>query len=100
MERTTISKEYIQKMYQAISNLETEEECAEFFEDLCTPTELSAMAQRYAVASLLAEDKVYLEIMKQTNASSATISRVKRMMTTGTGRLPKMIQKMKEKNQK
>ncbi|MEI3244565.1 MAG: YerC/YecD family TrpR-related protein [Lachnospiraceae bacterium] len=60
------------------------DECVAFFEDLCSPTELSAMEQRYEVMSLLLQDKVYLEILDKTSASTATISRVKRVMDYGT----------------
>ena len=61
-------------MYETILKLRTVEECIHFFEDLCAATELSAMEQRFDVASLLLEGKVYTEIMDATKASSATVS--------------------------
>ena len=72
-------------MYETILNLHTVEECVNFFEDLCAATELSAMEQRFDVASLLLEGRVYTEIMDTTKASSATVSRVNRMLNYGTG---------------
>ena len=54
------------------------EECCRFFDDLCTPTELRSMEQRYDVAVYLMQDQVYTEILQKTGASSATISRVRR----------------------
>lgn len=51
-----------------------------FFEDLCTSAELKAMSQRLVVAKMLTEKKVYTEIVKETGASTATISRVKRAL--------------------
>ena len=61
-------------MYETILNLHTVEECVNFFEDLCAATELSAMEQRFDVASLLLEGRVSTEIMDTTKASSATVS--------------------------
>lgn len=78
-------------MYEAILKLRTVEECVHFFEDLCAATELSAMEQRFDVASLLLEGKVYTEIMDATKASSATVSRVNRMLNYGHGCLGEVI---------
>ena len=63
-----------------ILSLENKEECYRFFEDLCTSAELKAMSQRLVVAKMLAEKNVYTEIVKETGASTATISRVKRAL--------------------
>ena len=70
-------------MYKAILQLKTEEECMDFFDDLCTVTELQAMEQRYQVAVLLERGLIYNEILDQTGASSATISRVNRSLQYG-----------------
>ena len=70
-------------MYKAILQLKTEEECMKFFDDLCTVTELQAMEQRYQVAVLLQEGLIYNDILEQTGASSATISRVNRSLQYG-----------------
>lgn len=80
-------RERLTAMYEAIIHLQTAEDCQHFFEDLCSPAELSAMEQRFAVAELLMQDKVYTEILSRTNASTSTISRVKRVLTDGTGAL-------------
>ena len=63
-------------LFKAILSLENEEDCYRFFEDLCRSAELIAMSQRLVVAKLLTELKVYSEIVKESGASSATISRV------------------------
>ena len=81
-------------MYRAILELKDFEECCDFFEDICAVTELRSMEQRFEVASMLMQDKVYTEIMKKTNASSATISRVNRMLNSGTGCLARIIERM------
>lgn len=72
-------------MYKAILQLKTEEECIRFFDDLCTVTELQAMEQRYQVAVLLERGLIYNDILEQTGASSATISRVNRSLQYGGG---------------
>ena len=70
-------------MYKAIVSLKNEEECMKFFDDLCTVTELQAMEQRFQVAWLLNQGLIYNDILAQTGASSATISRVKRSLQFG-----------------
>ena len=70
-------------MYRAILTLETVEECMDFFDDLCTVTELQAMEQRYQVAALLEQGYIYNDILERTGASSATISRVNRSLQYG-----------------
>lgn len=67
-------------LFDAILSLDSKEDCYRFFEDLCTSAELKAMSQRLVVAKMLAEKKVYTEIVKETGASTATISRVKRAL--------------------
>ena len=72
-------------MYQAILSLETVEECMQFFDDLCTVTELMALEQRYQVAACLHNGMIYNDILAETGASSATISRVNRSLQYGRG---------------
>ena len=55
------------------------------------------MEQRFEVASMLKKEKVYTEIMSETNASSATISRVNRMLNYGTGCLGEVIDRLNQK---
>ena len=95
-----VPKERRIDMYRAILTLETLEECVDFFEDVCAMTELRSMEQRFEVASMLKQEKVYTEIMEKTNASSATISRVNRMLNYGTGCLPRILDRMKEEEMK
>ena len=61
------------EMYEAILTLKTLEECKQFFEDLCSVTELSAMEQRFGVAVRLEKGMIYNDILEETGASSATI---------------------------
>lgn len=72
-----------EEMYRAILTLQTVDECMKFFDDLCTVTELRALEQRFQVATLLDKGCIYNEILEQTGASSATISRVNRSLQYG-----------------
>lgn len=72
-------------MYKAILSLESVEECMKFFDDLCTVSEILAMEQRYQVASYLDDGMIYNDILAETGASSATISRVNRSLQYGSG---------------
>ena len=73
-------------LYKAILNLKDLDECCRFFDDLCTPTELRSMEQRFDVAVFLQQGRVYMDILERTGASSATISRVRRsMLDNGAG---------------
>ena len=93
----TTNKERSMALYESILELKNLDECIAFFDDLCTVGELRAMEQRYDVALLLDQGLVYTEILEKTGASSATISRVNRIFSFGTGGFRKMIQRRKEK---
>ena len=84
------------KMYEAILSLKTVEECMAFFDDLCTVTELMALEQRYQVAACLNEGMIYNDILAETGASSATISRVNRSLQYGKGGYQIVFDRMKE----
>ncbi len=83
MSRNIRDDENIKFMLEAILKLETMDECYNFFEDLCTVTELKSMSQRLVVAKMLRDKSVYSEIVAQTGASTATISRVNRSLIYG-----------------
>lgn len=68
---------------KAILELSTEEDAYRFFEDILTIAEFKSIAQRLEVAMLLRRKATYQEIVRQTGASSATISRVNRALTYG-----------------
>ncbi len=75
--------DFTDQLFEAVLTLETKEECYKFFSDACTPKEIDTIAQRFAVAKLLNEKKVYNEIVEKTGASTATISRVSRAINEG-----------------
>lgn len=79
-----LQDENLDALFKAILTLKTTEECYRFFEDLCTVPELKAMSQRLAVAQMLMERHIYTDIVAETGASTATISRVARALNYGS----------------
>lgn len=78
-------QEKIENLYRTIVSLETAEQCAELFEDLCTAKEIEKMAERLQAARLLMDGNTYSQVMAQTDISSATLSRVSRCVQYGKG---------------
>ena len=85
-----------ENMYKAILSLQNVDECMRFFDDLCTVTELMAMDQRYQVATCLNDGMIYNDILAETGASSATISRVNRSLQYGAGGYSIVFDRLKE----
>ncbi|MCH5317241.1 MAG: TrpR-like protein, YerC/YecD [Eubacterium sp.] len=73
----------IEFLFKAIMKLENIDECYDFFEDLCTVQELRTISQRLVVAKMLSQKSVYTDIVNETGASTATISRVNRSLQYG-----------------
>ena len=80
-----IRNENTDKFFDAILSLENKDECALFFDDICTIKEVQDIVQRYQVATLLAKGLNYNEISSITGASSATITRVNKSLNYGNG---------------
>ena len=78
-------KERNREMYEALLSLKNVDEVMKFFDDLCTVTEIMAMEQRFQVAVCLSKGMIYNDILSETGASSATISRVNRSLQYGSG---------------
>lgn len=91
---------YLDDLFEAILTLKTQEECYNFFEDLCTILELKSMAQRYQVAKMLSERFVYSDIVNETGASTATISRVNRSINYGNDGYAVVFERLKAKDKK
>ena len=72
-------------LFAAVLTLRSAEECRAFFRDLCTPAELQAMADRWAVVECLGRGLPYREIHRQTGVSLTTIGRVARYLAAGNG---------------
>lgn len=91
-----IKTDAVDQLFDAILCLNTREECYNFFEDLCTVNELLSLSQRFEVASMLRDEKTYLDIAKKTGASTATISRVNRSLNYGNDGYDMIFERMKE----
>ena len=89
-------KEKSDGLYRAILTLRNEEEVYDFFQDLCTVTELRAMEQRFEVAALLKQGMIYNDILARTGASSATISRVNRCLHYGSGGYKLVVPRLRD----
>ncbi len=79
------SQEDIQELFKIILKLNTVDDCENLFADLCTNKEIEQMAERIKAAKLLIEGKTYNEVIKETDISSATLSRVSRCVQYGKG---------------
>ncbi|KTD51703.1 putative Trp repressor [Legionella quinlivanii] len=79
------SKRSNSHLMQAICSLKNEDEATAFFNDLCTPAELEAMADRWEVVPLLRKGLSYRTIHEQTGVSVTTITRVARCLSMGSG---------------
>jgi TrpR-related protein YerC/YecD len=72
-----------QDLFKTILSLRTEDEAARFFRDLCTLSELEAMAHRWQVAQLVDQGLPYHEVAKRAGASTATVTRVAHWLRHG-----------------
>lgn len=89
-----LKNEHTDFLFETILKLNSISECYKFFEDICTVTEIKAMSQRLQVAKMLTEGAVYTDIMKETGASTATISRVNRCLNYGEGGYETLLSRM------
>lgn len=87
------SKE-LDALFEVVLLLETMEDCYRFFEDICTISEIHAIAQRLEVAKRLRRGVTYQEIAQELGASTATISRVNRSLTYGMGGYQRMLDRL------
>lgn len=91
--------EMTDRLMQVFADLESPEACYSFMEDICTIKEIMDMAQRLEVAILLNEGTNYQEINKRTGVSTATISRVNKCLSYGSGGYKEVLEKLKEKSE-
>ena len=75
----------IDRLFKSMLQLETVEDCYQFFTDICTIKEIQDMAQRLDTAILLSQGMNYQNISKEIGISTATISRVSRCLNYGSG---------------
>ena len=75
----------MEDLFEAITSLEGTDEVERFLRDLCTLSELEAMAHRWEVVKLLDEGLPYQEIARRTGASTTTVTRVAHWLRHGEG---------------
>ena len=83
MYHSKLESEHLDAPCDALVSVQTREEAYRLLDDLCTISEVQAMAQRLAVAKLLRQGATYQDIGNETGASTATISRVNRCVSYG-----------------
>ena len=94
-----IKNSSIDRLFDVIMNLKSEEECYNFFSDVCTVKEIQDMAQRLDTAILLDNGVSYQNITKEIGVSAATIGRVSRCLNYGSGGYRNAIDSMKERKE-
>lgn len=75
----------VEELYKLFAKIDSPEDFKILLDDLCTFKELEQMAGRVAAAKLFIEGKTYTQVIKETNISSATLSRVSRCVQHGEG---------------
>lgn len=84
----------LDELFDVVLTLETREECYQFFDDLCTVNELQSLSQRLQVAKMIKQGYTYATIEKESGASTATISRVKRSLQWGNDAYTMILDRM------
>lgn len=75
----------MKELFEAIMEIRSKDEAANFFRDLLTPAELTEFANRWQMVKLLVRGDSYADIAKKLNTSTATITRVARWLRKGMG---------------
>ncbi len=99
MERKLNENEALWSLMEAITEIRDVRKCAMFFRDLCTLSELQAMAERWQVVRLVDQGIPYRQISEMTGASTATITRVAHWLRHGEGGYQEALEKLKEKKE-
>ena len=94
-----LKTESMDRLFDTILTLKTNEECRAYLEDLCTVKELQDMAQRLDTAVLLSRGYSYKRIMEQVDVSTATIGRVSKCLNYGSGGYKTVIDKLEPEGQ-
>lgn len=85
----------VKELYSAVLELKTITECKKFLRDLCTLSEIGAMAERLQVAKMVKKEIPYREICKKTGSSTATITRVAHWFHHGMGGYKLVLDRLK-----
>ena len=95
-----LKDDYLDYLFEGILTLETVDDCYNFFEDLCTVSELQEMSRRIVAARMLKDNYIYTEIAAKTGLSTATISRVNHCIKYGSEGYLKVLNRIKLEDKK
>jgi len=98
--KDNLSNNLNKELFEAIASINNVNEAQKFFEDLCTPSELQSMSDRWHVVKLLKEDLSYRKTQSLTNISVTTIGRVARALTFGDGGYNIIYERLKNNKSK
>ncbi|RYG62216.1 MAG: DNA-binding transcriptional regulator [Alphaproteobacteria bacterium] len=76
--------------------LEDPQQAASFLSDLCTPTEVAALADRWHAARLLSQGFSQRDVASRTGVALGTVTRVAKALKSGRGGYAAMLQKLKD----
>lgn len=76
----TVAREPLCNLEQAVLTLKTADDVARFLSDLCTPAEITAFRERWALAQMIDRGDTYRDAAERTSASTATVTRVARFL--------------------
>jgi TrpR-related protein YerC/YecD len=82
---TPAGGESLDRLLEALLAMRTPGELRALLEDLCTPAELEAIADRWRVVPLLIGQVPYREIHERTGVSVTTVGRIARCLGLGSG---------------
>ncbi len=88
-------KDAFKPLCEAFTKLYDTDEVYNFLRDICTQSEMSAMAERLEVAQMVEEGTSYRTISKNTGASTATITRVAHWLHHGMGGYHSVLARLK-----
>lgn len=95
-------EKHVNELHKALELLKSRDEIKRFLTDLCTPGEIEAFAERWAIARALHEDNLgYREIASEIGSSTTTVARVARFLRQENyGGYRLVLSRMEEKNKK
>ncbi len=87
-----------EQLFMALASLKSIEEFEAFFDDLCTVNEIKSLSQRLEIAKLLQAGTPYTEIVRRTDSSTATITRVNRCLQYGSDGYTMVLERLGQKS--
>ena len=96
MEQALNKNPSLWELFDAMTRLESSDEFADFLRDLCTRSELEAMAERWQVVRLIDQGISYREINRFTGASTTTVTRIAHWLKHGEGGYRRLLDRLNE----